>query len=203
MKARFGVPAEKLQPEHARESARDQRSRPPDQQLDQRERPRDERVDAGQRPREPHHEERPEREHDSAEQRPAEPHSQQPSENKRPKRREEQLQHRHDRERLPERQHVGRDAERREHGGLPVCQQRTSRHHVRVPQRSRRKLGGLYCRNGSNTSAGSASSKLVPSPGTFAGFELAQGAELSNVSDPDSVRPGSTPCPTSTTDSSA
>ena len=139
VKARLGVSAEELQPEHAREPARGQRSRPADHELDQRQRPRDQRVDARQRPRQPHDEERPEREHDPAQQRPSEAHPEQPCQNKSPKRRQEQLQSRHHRERFPERQHVGRDAERREHRGLPVGQERATRRHKRIPQRNRRK----------------------------------------------------------------
>ena len=61
----------------------------------------------------------------------------------------------------------------------------------------------VYWSIGWNTSAESASSKFVPRPGTSAGLDACHGTELSSVSEPDSVRPGSTPWPTISTASTA
>ena len=57
--------------------------------------------------------------------------------------------------------------------------------------------------NGMNTSLASASSKLLPSGGTSAGRDSAHGEALQSESEGDSVQPGSSPCPTMRTESSA
>ena len=61
----------------------------------------------------------------------------------------------------------------------------------------------MYWSIGWNTLEASASSKLVPSPGTLAGLDACHGTELSSPSELDSVRPGSSPWPTMTTASTA
>ena len=133
--------AEELQRDDYRKARSGQRPRTADELLCRQEHPGDERKDVHERPREPRDHEQAEPVDGPAQESSREPHLQGSRQQEGAHRRHDHLHDRDHAQGPPERQHVRRQAERREDRRLHVTEIRSSAHDVGVPQRDVRQLG--------------------------------------------------------------
>ena len=162
MEARLRVAAGELNRDDPRQGGDRQRPRSAHHQVAGPQEPRQPGEHARKRPAQPHDEVHPESEDTAGGEGTAETHAETAREQERPERGDEQLQRGDERERTPERQDVGRRAERREHRRLPVAHEGAPEHDVRVPQRSVRQPVARVLHEGLELRAGIAELEVRP-----------------------------------------
>ena len=153
-----GWPPKNCSGHHGGEAADGQGRRPADDPLGEQEQPRQQRPHVRLRPGDPDQEVEAERVDQPGQQRAAEAHAERATEQVGAEGGGKHLQHRDQPERPPERQHVGGQAERRQHRRLRVREVRAPGRDVGVPQRRVREPLARVSSQGWNWTAESTSS---------------------------------------------